>query len=303
MMVDHALGSYWKSYLEMRFNAFRSLINIIGYHTGAQLEEKYSQCNTVAEFAILWGEQIDIGARTGKLNRDAEPWIIKIEGGDTIDIRFIPSDGTGSKLKTANIIKPLMAFMQDANQISPDAPDAEEQVYMRTEVIKGKRLILVSMAELEGAARNTIIELNMYLEHPIRYFSVEELQFDPTLHKTGPKSVRVLTPGEVREFINHQLGLSYGTTRLVPDFKERLKQQPDQNSRLDFINAADEEVLSKIPTINTNDPWVRWRGYKSGDVLRIERRFGRTKVTFRRVVYLEPVAIKPPKKVIQTTKN
>jgi hypothetical protein len=303
-MNDRALEAYWRTYLRVRFNAFRSLLKIIGYQSNAVLEPEYSQCDTIDKFAVLWQAVIDPGERRGSLKRDAIPWIIQIENGDMIDIRFIPSDEQGGKLKVAEIAKPLMSFLKAASGIKEDNPVGDDLVYQRTELITGKRLILVSMAELEGAAKNSIVEFNMYLQHPIRFFSIEELQFDPTTHVSAPKFTRVLTEAEKRQFINAQIGLGYGTTHIVPDFEGQMAQQQDRSAQIDFQNYADNEVLKRVPTMNTSAPLVKWKGYKVGDIIYIERwPYSKTTVTYRRVVYLDPVPIKPPKVNTQLTKN
>ena len=46
-------------------------------------------------------------------------------------------------------------------------------------------------------------------------------------------------------------------------------------------------MLTKLPTANSTDPWVKWRGFKIGDVIYIERRIGPTPICYRRIVKLD----------------
>ena len=155
--------------------------------------------------------------------------------------------------------------------------------------IDNVELILVSNAPLEGNGRNELIHLNMTLRYPIRHFTVKELQFDPTEHASGPKSITVLTEPEIQQFIAMQRGLPLnGRPFLTPDYEDRLESITGEYQRALFIKEAEEEILSKIPTINTNDPYVKWRGYQPGDILRIVRRIGNTRITYRRVILIAP---------------
>ena len=159
------------------------------------------------------------------------------------------------------------------------------------------------MANLEGAATNMIQEFNNLLEFPIRHFTVRELQYDPTQHRAGPKSMTRLNQVEINQLIKDQRGLAFGNTRLAANYEERLRQLDDAREKAAFVEEINEEILTKLPTINTNDPWVKWRGFKVGDVLREEFRFGLNTINYRRVIYIGPAVTKALKNKVAMTKK
>lgn len=296
--MDPTFKLYWDRYIHARYKAYRSLLKIIYYQAGAVLNPA-EVANSPEEFAELWGQTYDETEQTATLKRDAVPWLINLNDGTSIEIRFITRDVSESKIPKAVVAGCLLTFMKEATGIQ----DVEEMFSKAIELVKGKRLILVSMAPLEGSARNEIVEFNSLLEFPIRHFTVSELQYDPTKHATQPSRLELATPAEIRELINNQIGLAYGTTRLAPDYEETLASFDNDADKIDYQNKIDELILSKIPTRNTEDPLIKWRGFRAGDILKCYRRVGLSKFSWIRVVYLDPVAIKPPKsKAVMTNK-
>lgn len=281
--------SNWEAYIEKRFKAQKSIAKILRYHGIDLTVAPWLDPQEIGEFRRNWGETIDEGTRSGVLKLDEQPLGLRTPDGFPVMIFYISTDADKNTISKDAVKAVMVRFLTETTGL------AGEQIVNRTELIEGVKCILFSTGNLEGAAKNEILEFNTLLEHPIRHFTVNELQFDPTVVKYSAKSARVLEPAEIRALIERSKGLLIGRNRLVPNFDERLEMINDANERIDFINSTDEEILSKLPTWNSSDPWVKWRGFKIGDVLEVKRRFGMSKITYVRVVLMDRTVNKPPK--------
>jgi len=279
----------WEAYIQKRFKAQRNIAKILRYHGLDLATYPWLDPQEPAEFRRNWGEVIDEGTRTGVLKLDEHPIQLRDPHGNSVMVFYLSTDPNKTSISKDAVKGVMVRFLTESTGLS--APE----ITNRTELIPGIKCILFSIGSLEGAAKNEILEFNTLLEHPIRHFTVNELQYDPTVVAVGPKSVRVLDPTEMRALIERSKGLVIGRNRLVPNFDERLEQIVDDNERIDFINSTDEEILSKLPTWNSSDPWVKWRGFKIGDVLEVKRSFGMSKITYVRVVLMDRTVTKAPK--------
>lgn len=281
-------GLFWKEYVQKRFNAHKNLIRVLQYH-GIEIPEWFNPEN-VDQFRVLWKEKVNPGDRRGVLEADAAPLMFNSQNGNKFFISFIPSDLSKPKVKKSTVVTHLLGFFAQASGLS-----GEDVVKSQIALIPDAHCILYSWGELEGSAKNEITEFNTLLVNPIRHFTIDELQFDPTRHMLGPESIELVPPEEVRVLIDSQKDLKVGRNRLAPDLDARLQNLDTEFEKMTLINETDEELLDKLPTINTSDPWVKWRGFKVGDILKITRRFGESKICYRRVVLVERI-VKPPKK-------
>ena len=288
--------SNWEAYIEKRFKAQKSIAKILRYQGIDLTNTPWLDPQEPGEFRRNWGEMIDEANRRGVLKLDEQPIGLMTPDGFPVMVFYVPTDPEKNTISKDSVKSIMVRFLTESTGLPAD------EIVTRTELIPGVRCIIFSTGTLEGAAKNEILEFNTLLEHPIRHFTVNELQFDPTMVQYAPSSVRVLDPPEIRNLIERSKGLLIGKKRLVPNFEERLEQITDANERIDFINSTDEEILSKLPTWNSSDPWVKWRGFKIGDVLEVVRRFGMSKVTYVRVVLMDRTATKAPK-IKKTTTN
>jgi DNA-directed RNA polymerase subunit H (RpoH/RPB5) len=291
------MSIWWERYLEERFRAQKNLCQILRYR-GLQSVEKSFDPDNIQEFRHYWEEFTNPSDRTGILKRDARPQHFQAQDGHTITILFATADVRKVKIPKATVRSYLLEFIKITTQLTG------EQAFNQIELIPDRECILISYVPLDGAARNEIAEFNAILQYPIQHFTIAELSFDPTIHRAGPKSMTVLTPAEVETLIAEQRGLLLnGKDHLVPNYEETLARLKDDAERYSYIQETNEKILSTIPTTNTNDPWVKWRGFKVGDILRVERRVGNTKNSYRRVILVEAAENKPPKvKAATTTK-
>lgn len=291
------MSIWWERYMEERFRAQKNLCQILRYRGLQKIERPFDPDN-ILEFRQFWGESINPNDRTGKLEKDAHPQFIQAEDGHVIVILFATADVRKVKIPKATVRSYLLNFINLTTQLTG------EQAFNQIELIPDRECILISYVPLDGAARNEIAEFNAILQYPIQHFTIAELSFDPTVHRAGPKSMTVLKPAEIEALIAEQRGLLLnGRDSLVPNYEENLARLKDDAERLSYIQETNEKVLSTIPTTNTNDPWVKWRGFKVGDILRVERRTGNTKISYRRVVLVDAAENKPVKvKAATTTK-
>lgn len=287
----------WERYAQMRWKAQQNLYKILWYQ-GIQLEERFNP-PTVEDFKREWGEKLDLNERTGVFERDAVPLETpRLEGRPMIRIYFISSDLAKAKIPKKTIAAQLLEYLRETTGMSA------EQAFGGTEIalIRDLQCILISYGHLDGAAKNEITQFNQLFQYPIRHFTIDELQFDPTIHAMGPKKMEVLTQAEIDAWIARNRNLKVGQVRLVPNFEEKYEELADRpTEQTEYKEQSDEEILSKMQTTNTSNPWVKWRGYKVGDVLRIYRRVGNPLIVYRRVVLVEPMATKPPK--VKTTQT
>jgi hypothetical protein len=286
----------WERYAGMRWTAQKNLYQILRYQ-GIELPANYNP-QTQEAFNLFWRMKIDENERTGYFERDAETIEAVDPLGREVRIYFVSSDLAKSKIPKKTIASHLLNYLEQTTGMNA------QQAFGGTEVsvIRNRWCILVSYGYLDGAAKNEITKFNQLFEYPIRHFTIDELQFDPTLHALGPKRVEILTQAEVDALIARSRGLKIGQSRLVPNFEEQLENLSGDETRLTaYIEQSNEEILSKLQTTNSSNPWVKWRGYKVGDVLRIYRRVGNPLIVYRRVVLVEPMATKPPK--VKTTQT
>lgn len=281
--------SNWETYIAKRFKAQKHLAQILQYQGIDLSKTPWLDPQELTEFRRNWGETVDAATRTGVLKLDETPIVLRTPDGQPFMLFYISTDPDKSNISKDAVKSVMVRFLTETTGMAAD------QIVTRTELIPGVKCIMYSVGSLEGAAKNEVLEFNTLLEHPIRHFTLNELQYDPTKAAVGPKSVRVLEPEEVRALIERSKGLQIGRNRLVPNFEERYERIVDANERIDFINETDEEILSKLPTWNSSDPWVKWRGFKIGDVLEIVRNFGTSKVTYVRVVLMDRTVTKAPK--------
>ena len=147
------------------------------------------------------------------------------------------------------------------------------------------QIILLTEVSLNGMARNQLTDFNMLLKRGVRHFTLEELQYDPTEHITQPKRIEKATEEEIRNYVEEQKGLLIGNQRLAENYDERMAaaETPEEAEKIE--EDTDNEILGKLPTINSDDPLVKWYGFKIGDILKIYRRIGQTEFTYRRVIF------------------
>jgi hypothetical protein len=311
----------WERYSQMRWKAQQNLYQILRYQ-GIELSPEYNP-QTLEAFKAFWGEKLDLNERTGVFERDARAIDASLPDGRELRIYFISSDLAKSKIPKKTIASHLLEYLRETTGMDAQqafgGPDPTKNPPNNTtrgitnggnetnqersvSVIQNRWCILVSYGHLDGAAKNEITKFNQLFQYPIRHFTIDELQFDPTMHALGPKKVEILTQAEVDALIARSRGLKIGQSRLVPDYEEQLENlSNDDSRRTAYIEQSNEEILNKLQTTNTSNPWVKWRGYKVGDVLRIYRRVGNPLVVYRRVVLVEPMALKPPK--VKTTQT
>lgn len=297
----------WERYVEMRWKAQRNIAQILRYQRldpGPDFDPP-----DMATFRKVWGEHLDLGSRTGIFRKDAEPTTIQGPDGLILRIHFVASDLAKSKIPKKTIASVLLDFLKDTTGWTAEQVFGSNQI----ELIKNRQCILISYGHLEGGAKNEITKFNQLFELPIRHFTIDELQSDKTVHAMGPKSMEVLSAADVEAWISRQRGLMIGRTRLANNYDAIMEDLGDDEyatvtiggkevDKFDYKAMTNEEILDKMQTINTSDPWVKWRSYKVGDVLKITRRIGHPKIAYRRVVLVEPMATKPPK-VNKTTTN
>lgn len=287
----------WERYADMRWRAQQNLYQIMRYQ-GIELGEEYNP-PSVEAFKAFWREVRDENERTGYFERDTEA--IEAEGPDGREIRiyFISSDLAKSKIPKTTIAAHLLKYLKQTTDMDAQEAFGGEKT---VELIADRSAILVSYGHLDGAAKNELTKFNQLFKYPIRHFTIDELQFDPTIHALGPKKVEILTQKEIDEWIARNRNLKIGQSRLVPNYEERYEALSNNTTaQTQFKEQSDEEILSKMQTTNSSSPWVKWRGYKVGDVLRIYRRVGNPLIVYRRVVLVEPMALKPPK--VKTTQT
>ena len=296
-----------REYLEWRFRAHKNLVQILRYSNAQENPGVQNiDFDNVGQYAQAWGENTDHERREAILQRDSGYEIFPKNDGSNAHIILLYLAGKTKKdaIKRAVVKERLINFLALAFQPQQLSEDAMRDPLATIQ--QGKtmgsitmninlQIILYSELPLETSTVNELNYYNELVTYPIRHFTMTELQYNPTLHRTGPKLVRVLNPGEVDDLIDRQLGLSGAEdgSRLGEDLiREYEEGDPsvaaEKNLKIRLRNLA----LSKLPTINSNDPWVKWRGYKLGDILYIERRTGLSNVTYRMVVQLSRAALK-----------
>ena len=295
-------GNHVEDFVRQRFTAQKHLVTILTYQGVPRDVLRFMDPANTEEYKINWGFRVarssDLEKEYVEFERDGSPEIVRYEYSPGNFLNFYvsylaPSDKTKAKITKSRIEAELTALlhrqgaMGDQEKYNKDNRD-------KIRVLPGVHMIFASKLKLDGAAKNLITDTNSLLEFPIRHFSLDELQFDPTIHAMAPKRMAVASYDEVRGLIERQKGLKLGRYRLVPDFQEQYDSKKTYSEKSDYANETDEEILDKLQTINTTDPMVKWRGYKLNDVIMIERRIGNSRFGYRRVVHADRV-VKPPK--------
>lgn len=259
---------YWQTYVDKRYRAHLNLMKILrnqGFEQGLESGMVFAN---VDEYARWAGERIDPVRRIGIFERDKKPLDIQLgENQDSRMLIFFMSSGNKDTISKKIINETVGSYLELVKE--------GDKYLSAVEYIPNKQIILVSQAPLDGTGKNQLIYFNSILEYPIRHFTLDELQYDPTEHALCPKNIRKATPAEIRILIDRQRNLHIG-----PRKKLVSESDPDK---------IDEEILDKLPTINSGDPIVKRYGFILGDVLVIEREFGRTEFTYRRVVSADRV--------------
>ena len=221
------MSRIWDDYVTRRFKAHSNLLKILGYQS-IELDDPTYYPKTIQEFRMAWGERINIGDRMGYFERDSIPISANLTDGHRIMIMFVAVKEDKLKIPKVTIQSYLSAFLQAMTTLNSD------QAFAQTELIRDIECILVSAVPLDGTAKNELVRFNSILQFPVRHFTIEELQYDPTLHATGPKKARVLTQAEVDEYIARQRGLLLnGKNRIVPNFEERLGEKASEAEKIE----------------------------------------------------------------------
>jgi len=289
----------WQMICWKRWRAQRNLFRIAHY-SGADLPPVFNPA-TVDEFRQSWGEEIDEVNRTGKFRMDDQinPFDTPVHArtGRPYSLRIIfMSEKQTSKITKLIISSKFDEFLRSVTPAGTDVSTIE-----RIGSFLGIQLIFVSYAKLDGSAKNEIVDYNTFLEFPIRHFTVNELQVDPTIVSMAPRLVERLNAQEVQALIDRQTELLVGQKRIAPGFKKKLESMNDPVEQEAYVKEINAEMLSKLPTININDPMVKWRGFNIDEVLVIYRDIGLSPVDYKLVVPIERTPLKPPKVIIQTT--
>lgn len=293
-------------FIRQRFRAQKNVVQILNYQ-GLPLEFlRFMNPANTEEYKANWGYKIsqnpDKKKERVEFERDTKPELFAYNFSD-VQIGFYisylaPSDETKMKITKARVESELTALLQYIHVLKET--ETSKDIMDKIETIPKMVMIFVSKFKLDGAAKNLIVELNTMLQFPIRHFTLDELQFDPTIHALAPKYMIRATQKEVVDLIELQKYLMLGRHRLAEDFDKHLDELETQSEKNQYIMETDEMILDKLQTLNDTDPMVKWRGFKVGDVIKITRTVGVTRFTYRRVVHADRV-VKPPKNTQQKT--
>ena len=266
------------TYLRKRFIAHVNLIKILE-RQGIRANDPTFYPRTVEEYAINWRMKIIEANHTIVLERDGVPDLIVVPNIDNpyeppLNVLIIFLDVGQGKINSGHIHKHVEGYLVTYFNFGTEQFKLNQNI----------QIVLLTKSELEGQAKSQLILLNSLLKRGIKHFTIEDLQFDPTEHITQPKIEKV-TNDEIRNFINSQRELVVGSFRLAENFEDRLKEADDEEEREKIIRETDEEILSKLATINSNDPLIKWNGFQVGDIVKIyNRRIRLSKFAYRKVV-------------------
>jgi DNA-directed RNA polymerase subunit H (RpoH/RPB5) len=265
------------TYLRKRFIAHWNLIKILN-NQRIHSEDPTFYPRTVEEYAANWRLKVVEGNRAVVLERDATPESIVVADpenpfGIPLTVLIIFLDVGSGKINSGHIHEHVEQYLVEHFGYG------EEYFTLNQNV----QIILLTKSELEGQAKGQLIVLNSLLKRGVKHFTVDDLQFDPTQHITQPK-VEKATQEEIRAFIESQKELLVGSFRLAQNIEDRLKEADSEEEREKILKEADDEILGKLATINSNDPLVKWYGFRIGDILKITRRIGMSKFAYRKVV-------------------
>lgn len=290
--------------IKRRFEAYKNLLKIAFYHgVHPQLIQNATYQNH-REFAQARGLKI-INDDRFVFELDTQPINFLREDGSTFHILYIEGASSGADITKAALKRPLADFLIDPvkglNRGDLVSSRKDTSVDQLLELIQGStnpgatintgiQLILYSENRIESTTNNLLTNYNTLIRYPIKHFTIEQLQYDPTVHITAPRIIRALTDSEKTDLIKRQIGLKgeYGIDDLGAEYLKEMNDNP--NNIIKRSKAAEkltEHVLSKLPTMNSTDPWIKWRGFRIGDILYIERKVGPTLVCYRRVVKLD----------------
>lgn len=265
-------------YAEKRFRAHVNLLRILSKQNLIPPPELNMNPQNVEQYKQMWGIKINAVSKTAIFERDAHPieWIDAATGIRLL-IVFLHVESKSENVTDKHLndtLKPLL-LERDVNREITDAA--------RSRVNTNVQAILLTDGNLAGAARNQLIDFNTVMQRGIRHFTTDELQFDPTDHITQP-IMTVASPQEITAFIESQRDLLIGRRRLAHDLEEQVNNADDDEEKIEIIRQARAEILSKLPTLNSNDPMVKWNGYRVGDIIKVTRRSGKSRFVYRRVI-------------------
>lgn len=285
--------------LQVRYNAHYNLMKVAYYHGVSPLALQPYIFQNVQDYATYMNVKILEGGERFVFQRDAETMSFPRANGSRLHIIFIAGNSGSGDITKTMVKDRLKAFLKsvDLSDVVNQNEDVHPLDLIQGPVYKGSvtidlnmQLIMFSEKKIDSSMHNEITNYNEMVKYPIKHFTFQELQYDPTIHATGPKIMRVLTPEEVQDLIERQIGLrgEFGIDDL--GFEELQLMEENRDNPFEFAKAKKKLInliLSKLPTINSTDPWVKWRGFRIGDILYVERKVGTTPVCYRRVVKLD----------------
>jgi len=214
--------------------------------------------------------------RFATLLRDREGITIYFpQTGETVVIAFISPPATSQKVTKTKMAEDFLPLLLEVVGV---------EEFQQTQVIMNIHAIMITDDPIAGDARKYLANLNRVFKGGLQHFTITELQCNKLDHITQPKNVRKLSDGEIQRWIDSQKGLVIGRRRIATNYEARKESLESESDKRKFDKGMDEEILSKLPLLNSTDPIVKWRGFRVGDILRIERRFGQSKVVFKRVI-------------------
>jgi hypothetical protein len=295
-------SSIRKEFLERRFRAHKNLMLMCQYHSIPLNQiERFTFAN-VEDYARGFGETSNLETRTAILAGDASYMEFIKPNGVRLIILYVDANTNSGNLNSESITSRMRKFLTDdmSFKYSEDQLNSPMQTVMGSSLDGTQRydtnlqMILYSEKELLGAPFNLISRYNEYALYPTKHFTINMLLINPVKHKASPKSTRKLSPAEVQDFISKQIGLKFtsdGTT-LGQEYLERIEEAETEVEKASIRAELNEAMLSKLPTINSNDPIVLWQDFRYRDVLMFIRRVDGD-MYLRRVIY--PVDIKVSK--------
>lgn len=234
---------------------------------------------TLDEFRIAWQDTtLDESSfldphLKGELKRDNNP------------VLFVFND-IGEKLLIIYVHPPVGKNSVTKTKIVQDVENRMLEQTGETEVSVNTNLqtIVITDEPLSGEPKKIMRELNKKFKLGVLTFSLSELQFNPTKHKMAPKRLIKASPNEIKIYVENQIGLLSGRHVIADRYDERRAALDTEEEKIEFDRKIYSEILSLMPSYNSNDPLVKWYNFKPGDIIKVYRNFGQTKFTYRRVL-------------------